>query len=64
MTRGRGDVGRERIIKRQAISGMLCASSVRTHKSRVSYKPMARSTIGIFREPYCRPGHGVIKKRK
>ncbi len=60
MTRGRGDVGRERII-RQAVSGMLWVSLARTHKSRVSYKSMARSTKGIFREPYCRPARGVIK---
>ncbi len=64
MTRGRGDVGSERIIKDwQSVECYGCHQLGHT-KSRVSYKPMARSTIGIFGEPYCRPARGVIKKRR
>ncbi len=63
MTRGRGDVGRERMIKdRQSVECYVCHRL--GHKSQVSYKSMARSTIGIFGEPYCRPARGVIKNRR
>ncbi len=61
MTRGRGDVGRERIIKdRQSVECYGC--HLLGHTRAECHKSMARSTIGIFGEPYCRSARGVIKK--